>query len=161
MAKLQIEELVSGLLEAAIVAKQISERQHINALSNYFDDKGQPITTDVQVGDKKITIPYYSIADHSSIGLDEMEIEFDARLGFDTRKGPSALKKSLLGKFKGSKKYKHLVKNIEVDHAHNPNNIACAKIKVKFKKDETPEAVSRLVDSYISIMDEPNINDKV
>ena len=151
MAKLQIEELVSGLLEAAIVAKQISERQHINALSNYFDDKGQPITTDVQVGDKKITIPYYSIADHSSIGLDEMEIEFDARLGFDTRKGPSALKKSLLGKFK----------NIEVDHAHNPNNIACAKIRVKFKKDETPETVSRLVDSYISIMDEPNINDKV
>ena len=43
MAKLQIEELVSGLLEAAIVAKQISERQHINALANYFDDKGNPI----------------------------------------------------------------------------------------------------------------------
>ena len=90
-----------------------------------------------------------------------MEIDFDARLGFDTRKGPSDLKKSLLGKFKGGKRYKHLVKNIEVDHAHNPNNIACAKIRVKFKKDETPETVSRLVDSYISIMDEPNINDKV
>ena len=54
MANLNIEELVSGLLEAALTAQNISERQHINALSNYFDDKGQPITTDVQVGDKKI-----------------------------------------------------------------------------------------------------------
>ena len=160
MAKLQIEELVSGLLEAAIVAKQISERQHINALANYFDEKGQPITTSVKVGNKTITVPYYSIADHSSIGLDEMEIEFDARLGFDTTKGPSKLKQALLGKYKGKKKYKCLVKNIEVDHAHNPNNIACAKIKVKFKKDDTPEAVSRIVDAYTSIMDEPRTTKK-
>lgn len=160
MAKLQIEELVSGLLEAAIVAKQISERQHINALANYFDEKGQPITTTVQIGDKKITVPFYSIADHSSIGLDEMEIEFDARLGFNTTEGPSKLKQALLGKYKGKKKYKNLVKNIEVDHAHNPNNIACAKIKVKFKKDDTPEAVSRIVDGFTSIMDEPRTTKK-
>ena len=45
MAKLNIEELVSGLLEAALVASSISERQHINALRNYFDDKGNPKTT--------------------------------------------------------------------------------------------------------------------
>jgi predicted NodU family carbamoyl transferase len=160
MAKLQIEELVSGLLEAAIVAKQISERQHINALANYFDDKGNPISTTVQIGDKKVTVPFYSIADHTSIGLDEMEVEFDARLGFDTSSEPSKLKQSLLGKYKGKKKYKSLVKNIEVDHAHNPNNIACAKIKVKFKKDDTPEAVSRMVDEFITQMGEPTTPDK-
>ena len=34
MAKLQIEELVSGIIEAAIVAKQISERKPLNALFN-------------------------------------------------------------------------------------------------------------------------------
>ena len=55
---------------------------------------------------------------------------------------------------------KNLVKNIEVDHAHNPNNIACAKIKVKFKKDDTPEAVSRIVDGFTSIMDEPRTTKK-
>ena len=43
MAKLNIEELVSGLLEAALVASSISERQHINALRNYFDDNGLDI----------------------------------------------------------------------------------------------------------------------
>ncbi len=160
MAKLQIEELVSGLLEAAIVAKQISERQHINALANYFDEKGNPISTTVKIGGKELTVPFYSIADHTSIGLDEMEIEFDARLGFDTTKGPSKLKQALLGKYKSKKKYQTLVKNIEVDHAHNPNNIACAKIKVKFKKDDTPEAVSRMVDEFISQMGESPIKNK-
>ena len=42
MANLNIEELVSGLLEAALTAQNISERQHINSLRNYFDDKGNP-----------------------------------------------------------------------------------------------------------------------
>jgi hypothetical protein len=32
-----------------------------------------------------------------------------------------------------------------------------AKIKVKFKADEKPEAVSRLVDAYIQNLSEPNI----
>ena len=50
MAKLNIEELVSGLLEAALTAQHISERQHINSLRNYFDDKGNPKTTTIQIG---------------------------------------------------------------------------------------------------------------
>ena len=33
-----------------------------------------------------------------------------------------------------------------------------AKIKVKFKSDTKPEAVSRLVDEYIKNLDEPNMN---
>ena len=45
MAKLNIEELVSGLLEAALVASNISEKQHINSLRNYFDEAGNPETT--------------------------------------------------------------------------------------------------------------------
>jgi hypothetical protein len=32
-----------------------------------------------------------------------------------------------------------------------------AKIKVKFKADEKPEAVSRLIDEYIKNLEEPSI----
>jgi hypothetical protein len=42
MARLNIEELVGGLLEAAMVAQGISERQHINAIRNYFNEDGTP-----------------------------------------------------------------------------------------------------------------------
>ena len=157
MAKLNIEELVSGLLEAALVAQNISERQHINSLRNYFDDKGNPKSTSVQVGKKELNIPLYILADHSSIGLDKLDIEFDARLLFgDDKNKVSSLKKSLLGIFK-KKGHENNIKEIRVDSEYNPDNIGAAKIKVTFKRDKKPEMVSRLVDAYISTMDEPNL----
>ena len=157
MAKLNIEELVSGLLEAALTAQHISERQHINSLRNYFDDKGNPKTTTVQIGEKSINVPLYILADHSSIGLDKLDVEFEARLLFgDDENKVSNLKKSLLGIFK-KKGHKNNIKEIRVDSDYNPDNIGAAKIKVSFKADKKPEMVSRLIDSYISTMDEPNI----
>ena len=157
MANLNIEELVSGLLEAALTAQNISERQHINSLRNYFDDEGNPKTTTVQIGEKSLEIPLYILADHSSIGIDKLDIEFEARLLFgDDDSKVSSLKKSLLGIFK-KKGFKNNIKQIHVDSGHNPNNIGAAKIKVSFKADKKPEMVSRLIDSYISTMDEPNV----
>jgi hypothetical protein len=152
MAKLNIEELLGGLLEAAMVAQGISEKQHINSLSNYFDD-GVPKTVDFKMGDKTITVPLYILADHSSIGLSELDIEFEARLVFGNSEDQvSQVKRSILGLFK-KKGYKHNLGGIEVDSgATRTNNSGMAKIKVKFKSDEKPEAVSRLVDQYIQKM---------
>ena len=154
MAKLNIEELVSGLLEAALVAQNISERQHINSLRNYFDNKGNPKTTTLKVGEKDITVPLYILADHSSIGLDKLEIDFDARLVFgDNDTAVSKLKKSLLGVFK-KPDFEHNIKDIQVDSGFSLNSAGTAKIKVTFKADQKPEMVSRLVDSYIATMDD-------
>lgn len=154
MANLNIEELVSGLLEAALTAQNISERQHINSLRNYFDENGNPKTTTLQVGEKQLEVPLYILADHSSIGLDKLDIEFDARLLFgDDESNVSRLKKGLLGIFK-KKGFQNNIKGIFVDSGHNPNGIGAAKIKVSFKADQKPEMVSRLIDSYISTMDD-------
>ena len=152
MAKLNIEELLGGLLEAAMVAQGISEKQHINSLANYFEN-GVPKTVDFKVGDKTITVPLYILADHSSIGLSELDIEFETRLVFgDTTDPVSQVKKSILGLFK-KKGYKHNLGGIEVDSgATRTNNSGMAKIKVKFTSDDKPEAVSRLVDEYIQRM---------
>jgi hypothetical protein len=152
MAKLNIEELLGGLLEAAMVAQGISEKQHINSLANYFDN-GVPKTVDFKVGDKTITVPLYILADHSSIGLDELDIEFETRLVFGDSTDPvSQVKRSILGLFK-KKGYEHNLRGIEIDSgATRNNNSGMAKIKVKFKSDDKPEAVSRLVDQYIQRM---------
>jgi hypothetical protein len=154
MAKLNIEELVSGLLEAALVASSISEKQHINTLRNYFDDKGNPKTTSVKIQGKDVVIPLYILADHSSIGLKELEIEFEANLNFGGE--TSSLKKSLLGIFKKEGYDKHNIDGIQVDNQSNSGDGSTAKIKVRFKNDTKPEMVSRLVDSYIQTMDSTN-----
>jgi len=152
MSRLNVEELVGGLLEAAMVSQGISERQHINALRNYFNEDGTPKTTTFTIGEKELVVPLYILADHSSIGLEELDIEFSCRLIFgDEDKEVSSLKKSLLGLFK-KKGYEHNIKGIEVDSGFNPNETGVAKIRVKFKADEKPEAVSRLVDEYIKML---------
>ena len=158
MARLNVEELVGGLLEAAMVSQGISERQHINALRNYFNEDGTPKTTSFNIGGKDLVVPLYILADHSSIALDELDIEFSCRLIFgDADKKVSNLKESILGLFK-KKGYEHNIRGIEVDSGFNPNNTGMAKIKVKFKSDTKPEAVSRVIDEYIKHLDEPNIS---
>ncbi len=158
MAKLNIEELISGLLEAALVAQSISERQHINALRNYFDKDGVPKTTHVVIGEKTIEVPLYILADHGSIGLDKLEIDFEARILFgDDESKCSNLKKSLLGVFK-KPKFENNIKEIHVDQGSTLSTNGKAKIKVKFKRDEKPEMVSRLVDDFIQSLPDPKIN---
>ena len=159
MSRLNIEELVGGLLEAAMVSQGISERQHINALRNYFNEDGTPKLQTFVIGDKTLDVPLYILADHSSMGLDELDIEFEARLIFGDSDGEvSDLKKSLLGLFK-KKGYQHNIKGIEVDSGKNTDRSGMARIKVKFKADEKPEAVSRLVDVYIQKMTETGTNE--
>jgi hypothetical protein len=100
MARLNIEELVGGLLEAAMVAQGISERQHINSLRNYFNEDGTPKVKTFYIGERELVVPLYILADHSSIGLDELDIEFEARLIFgEDETNVSDLKRSLLGLF--------------------------------------------------------------
>ena len=43
---------------------------------------GNPKTTSVKIRDKDVEIPLYILADHSSIGLDSLDIEFEANLNF-------------------------------------------------------------------------------
>lgn len=160
MARLDVEELIGGLLEAAMVSQGISERQHINAIRNYFNDDGSPITKTFKVGNKDMVVPLFILADHSSVGLSELEIEFAAKLHFgDNTSEVSEIKKDLLGLFK-RKNYKHNVASIKVDGGapckHNPSGSnGMASIKVKFKADDKPEALSRLIDQYIAWMQDP------
>jgi hypothetical protein len=154
MNRLNIEELVGGLLEAAMVAQNISQRQHINSLRNYFDENGNPKLQKFVIGENTVDVPIYILADHSSIGLDELDIEFDARLIIGGSE-VSELKKSLLGIFKKGE-YKSNIKGIEVDSGKNTDGSGMAKIKVKFKSDEKPEMISRLVDLYIQKLSDPS-----
>ena len=149
MAKLNIEELVGALLEAAMVAKRIAETQHIDNLTNYFDQDGTPKLVNFKVKGKDLEVPLFILADHSSIGLDELDIEFSARLIVGTNK-PSDLKRELLGIFRRKKKEDlHNIKGIEVDTGKNEDGSGMAKITIKFKSDTKPEMVSRLLDTYI------------
>lgn len=235
MAKINLEELLGGLQEAALIVLGIQERQHINTISKYFTPDGEPLTKTFLIGDKTLEIPLYILADHSSMGLEELDINFDIRLLASDNKTPSSLKenilpifkkiedqtirgvqealvklgdpyKNLLGKTGVNKNgvdgvigpkcrealklyqlkhkipqtgeaddatckllgvstasdYTHTVTNISVDSnsPNSDNKAGMATVKVKFKKDEKPEAVSRLVEMLIQKLDDIGHTDK-
>ena len=144
MGKLNIDELISGLLEASIVAQRVSEQQHIINLNNYFNPNGTPKTTSINVGSKVLEVPLFTLANLSSININELDIEFDAKIVVGTHK-PSNIKKMLWGLFKHDEDAKHNIKSIDVDSG----GVNTAKIKVKFKSCDKPEMISRIVDMYI------------
>jgi hypothetical protein len=235
MAKINLEELLGGLQEAALIVLGIQEKQHIDTISKYFTPDGLPYSKKFIIGEKEVNIPLYILADHSSMGLEEMDINFDIRLLASDDRTPSSLKENILPIFKkiesqtiksvqaaliklgepyvtmlgtsGSDKngidgilgpkckialakyqkdkkleqtgevddatckslgvataseYTHTVTNISVDsNAPNSDNKAgMATVKVKFKKDEKPEAVSRLVEMLIQKLDDAGHTDK-
>ncbi len=156
MANINIEEILGGLQEAAMVVKNIAERQHIDNLSKYFDEDGSPFIQKFKVGSSEVDVPLFIFADHSSIGLDRLEIEFEARIVPQTtaQSEPSNIKKSLLGIFNKNWDRKHNIGNLTID-ANGPNTgdkSGMGKIKIVFKKDDKPEAVSRMVDQYIATL---------
>ena len=164
MAKLNLGELLGGLQEAAMITQSIAEKQHINNLSKYFDPDGNPITVTFNIPSpdgkiKAMIVPLYILADHSSIGLSEMTIEFEVRLFAGHEEEPSKLKQGLLSIFQKKKaegkNYNHNIQNIYVDSSvTDPNAGGKTKISIKFKSDEKPEAVSRLVDRLIQTLDD-------
>jgi len=159
MAKFNLEELLGGIQEAALIAKGISERQHINNLSSYFDSNGTPITTKFNINGVEVVVPLFVLADHSSIGLSELEMEFKTKLAIGDNE-PSKLKRGLLALFrkkeaKGEEIKEHTIKNLQIDSGTvSKDSNGMAKIRVVFKADEKPEAVSRLIDRLIQTIDD-------
>lgn len=148
MGKLNIDELISGLLEASIVAQRVSEQQHIINLNNYFNKDGTPKTTSINIGGKVLEVPLFTLANLSSINIDELDVEFDARIVVGDNK-PSNIKKTLWGLFKRDEHTDHHIKSIDVDSGGTNT----AKIKVKFKACDKPEMISRIVDMYVQKID--------
>lgn len=148
MGKLNIDELISGLLEASIVAQRVSEQQHIINLNNYFNKNGTPKTTSINVGSKVLEVPLFTLANLSSININELDVEFDAKIVVGDNK-PSNIKKTLWGLFKRDEHVDHHIKSIDVDSG----GTSTAKIKVKFKACDKPEMISRIVDMYVQKID--------
>ena len=89
-----LDHLTKGLYDAVVQAQALAENQHIEALSKYFDKKGNPLCMDVKMPvDGKmqvIKIPLATLTPQSSIKIKELTMELKVKLGsFGKRKSKS------------------------------------------------------------------------
>ncbi|WP_211830378.1 DUF2589 domain-containing protein [Kistimonas asteriae] len=141
MSNNTLDDLVDGITNAMIGAREIMERQHIKTISRYFDrdNKNRFVakTTKVMIPNtdvndatlQEVDLPLFSIVPLNSLRLDSVEIEFEASLsdvGSEKEAGGKKLKMDVMGGgLLGNKK-----KN--------------CKVKVTIVKDDPPEGLVRV-----------------
>ena len=90
-----LDHLTKGLYDAVVQAQALAENQHIEAISKFFDEKGNPVCLDVKMpgndGKKQdVKIPLACLAPQSSIKIKELTMELKVKLGsFGKRKSRS------------------------------------------------------------------------
>lgn len=149
MAYSSLDDLVDGITNAMIGAREILEKQHIKTLDRFFEKDDQnrltAITTKVMIptpdpddGDAQmeIDVPLFSIVPMNSLRVENLDIEFDANLSEVTGgKGENKqLKMDVVGGGALGKKSKN------------------CKVKVTITKDDPPEGLVRINNHIIKVI---------
>lgn len=149
MALNTLDDLVDGITNAMIGAREIMEEQHIETLNRYFDKdeedrlvaKSTKImipTPDPDDGDAmmEMDFPLLSIVPLNSLRVDSLDIEFEANL-------------SEVGSGKGSNKQLKMDVTGTGALGNKKNN---CKVKISIIKDDPPEGLIRINNHIIKLI---------
>jgi len=128
-SRLKLQKLIASLNNAVSSSVDFLEKQHVNNLLKYFDKEGNPVTSDFQVGDEVMRVPLFCLANHQSLSLKEIELEFSVSLADTEDSGADQ---------------DHI--HIDLHHIEKKRKMH---VKIKMENNGTPEAVSRLNDELI------------
>lgn len=170
------DDLVQAIQDAFIKVNNMSEAQHLQKISAYFDDEHNAKVFAVNypsfdengvVVYKELNVPQICLLPMSSLKLDEVEVDFKVRLygGVKIKKGKEAA--DLSGNVE---KENHYIggHKLQTQHRLPENNTFLgyfpqgggrksqdenyANIKLKFVSDEPPEGLMRIQDQFTKII---------
>lgn len=129
-------ELLNGLYKAVNSAQELLEVQQIKSFKKYFDQEGQVLIEKIDPGTgKKMTVPLISLIPQNTLVMEEVEVEFDARL---QEVAPGTIEESQLAA---------TVANSELELGMNSKkNSDMIHVKVKFKSADATEGLNCVID---------------
>ncbi|MGH0053644.1 MAG: DUF2589 domain-containing protein [Sphaerochaetaceae bacterium] len=158
-----LSQVIRGMQHAVNEAQRTLETHHLRSLLRFFHKDGSPKTVDLHLGGTKhLDVPLVTLANHSSLKISELEMEFDAIIQdvhIDSRDeldtilkdsmdtSPSTDSNSPLGNegdAQGSAAFSIAFSATEKS-TRNPNTV---NIRIKFTAVDQPEGLSRIVDEY-------------
>lgn len=135
--KQTLSDIMRGMQYSVNTAQEILEKHHIQLLNRYFSEDGVAVTKQIKISENKILdVPLISVVNQNSLCIDEMEIEFSAKIN--------------------SIELKNLKSNNEdidrssfaMDFTPSERSNNKVSVKIKFKTKEQPEGISRIVDEF-------------
>lgn len=132
-----LSDIMRGMQHSVNTAQEILEKHHIHLLNRYFKEDGHPITKKIRISeDKVLDVPLVSVINQSSLCIDEMEIEFSAKINSIEMKN---LKEDDVVVDRSS---------FTMDFTPSERSSNVVAVKIKFKTVKQPEGVSRIVDEF-------------
>lgn len=145
MRAVTLENLIKSIKGSIVKSTEILEKSHIQKLSEYFNDDGTPICKTLNFNDKQLEVPLYTLVNHQTLTLDELEMSFKAKIYDSDQEKINQNKKNQFNPFDT---LPH--KDIQVDMRKTKvDDAGFAEVKLKFKVTDKPEEVSRIEDELI------------
>lgn len=146
-------DIIRGLQYSVNTAQQILERHHLYLFSKYFDEQGVPVMHEFQLSEnRKLNVPVISLIGQHALAIDEMEIEFNARItAVETKRDMESGAENEIGKEnekddKGNNWIDRACFDVDFSAMSKSDNLL--HVKIKFKAVDQPEGVSRVIDEY-------------
>jgi hypothetical protein len=134
-----LSDIMRGMQYSVNSAQEILEKHHLQLLNKYFSEDGNPITKKIKIGENKLLdVPLISVINQNSLCIDEMEVEFSAKI--------NAIE---LKNLKAEDVHDDVDRtSFTMDFTTSDRNTNQVTIKIKFKTKEQPEGISRIIDEF-------------
>lgn len=131
-----------GLQYSVNAAQQVLERHHLYLLGKYIDENGAPKTQRIRLNEKKVVdVPLLAYMNQGALGIDELEIEFSAKID-------ASLVKPMEEKGAGTAEKDFSIDRscFEVNFSPSSRDGDVMRVRIKFKNRDVPEGVARVTD---------------
>ena len=76
-----LSQIIKGMQHAVNEAQKTLEAHHFDSLLSFFHSNGEPKMISLHVeGDKYIDVPTFTLASHSALKIEELEMQFKAKI---------------------------------------------------------------------------------
>ena len=147
-----LSDVIRGMQDAVNEAQHILEMHNLKSLQSFFHEDGEPKTLEVHLtGDDYLEIPVLSLANHNSLVIDRLSMEFEAKIEQVGIKSAEDVLEAIKqdgdageGK-RGAEKERSAVFGIGFAGGSEGNTV---KVKMEFASAARAEGLSRILDEY-------------
>ncbi|MBQ7158673.1 MAG: DUF2589 domain-containing protein [Treponema sp.] len=147
-----LSDVIRGMQDAVNEAQHILELHNLKSLQSFFHEDGEPKTLEVHLtGDNYLEIPVLSLANHNSLVIDRLSMEFEAKIEQVGIKNAEDVLDAITqddsenDKKRKTEKDRSAVFGIGFAGGSEGNTV---KVKMEFASAQRAEGLSRILDEY-------------